>query len=397
MSDNRNIIYHFRVRGTGAERVHIAGIANGFRSLGHKFTMVSPVDTDFSAQDQPHRRSFFSGALAFLADHAPQILFEIMEIAYNISGVKKLKRKVRNNNIDFIYERHAFYNLVGTIISKKFNIPLIVEVNELSGFERVRGQVLVKLAHKFDERIFKQATLIVVVSNLLKEKIADMLGSDEKIIVVPNGVSKSWINSTFSNEELNYLAKQLDIINNKVIGFVGGLSHWHNFDFMIDVISDLLNIYPDLILLIVGDGQLKDYIISLAQKRGIQNSVKTTGKIPHREIQKYIQLFDIALIPHSNQFRSPIKLFEYMGTGKAVVAPSTDPIRSVISNGIDGLLFESKNKKDIIKKLTLLLSDASLRRKFGKQAQICITEKYLWEIHATQILKKFDELNLNQE
>ena len=54
---------------------------------------------------------------------------------------------------------------------------------------------------------------------------------------------------------------------------------------------------------------------------------------------------DIGVVPHSNEYRSPIKLFEYMGQGKAVVAPRTEPIEMVVNDGVNGLLFDSASKE----------------------------------------------------
>lgn len=52
---------------------------------------------------------------------------------------------------------------------------------------------------------------------------------------------------------------------------------------------------------------------------------------------------DICVVPHSNEFRSPIKLFEVMARGRAVLAPRTEPIAMLVSDGGNGALFDHEN------------------------------------------------------
>ncbi|HAK52025.1 MAG TPA: hypothetical protein DCM54_09015 [Gammaproteobacteria bacterium] len=64
-----------------------------------------------------------------------------MELAYNLVASRKLYR--RSEGIDLIYERFAFFLFAGSRVAKRKNIPLIVEVNEIAGEERVRKQAMV--------------------------------------------------------------------------------------------------------------------------------------------------------------------------------------------------------------------------------------------------------------
>ena len=136
-----NILYHFRVRGIGAEGVHIAGIANGFRSWGHEVSFVSPLSTDPTAPAKPVPASLdattnppapeasangsATGApaalpgramkrlLHFLADRAPQPFFEAMELGYNGLAIPRLLRAGLARQADLLYERYAFFNMAG--------------------------------------------------------------------------------------------------------------------------------------------------------------------------------------------------------------------------------------------------------------------------------------------
>ena len=333
-------------------------------------------------------------ALFWLADHAPQIFFEAMELSYNLSGMRKLGTAIRVKRPDLIYERYAFFNMAGAWTSKRFGIPLIVEVNELSGYDRVREQVMVPLAQKIERAVFRQAALIIVVSKFLKDKIAALIQDDKKILVVPNGVSNSWLDAHFSQDDLITRRREIGLENKRIIGFVGGLTHWHNFDFLLDVLQQLKTQYPDLVLLIIGDGPLRESIMGGAEKRNLKDAVIITGRIAHQAVRQYIELFDAAVIPHSNQYRSPIKLFEYMGAGKPVVAASTEPIEAVIKNGEAGFTFLPSDLDDAVSKLTMVFSDNRLAEETGERAKKTIKQHYLWEQHATGILSSLRIMSL---
>ena len=112
------ILYHFRTQGTGAEGVHIAGIANAFAQLGHRVVFSSPIDRDprTTAGANPFAPGS-RGLLARLAALAPRLVFELLEIAYNAVAAWRNLRLILREKPALIYERHAFFLFSTTSIS----------------------------------------------------------------------------------------------------------------------------------------------------------------------------------------------------------------------------------------------------------------------------------------
>jgi glycosyltransferase involved in cell wall biosynthesis len=96
----------------------------------------------------------------------------------------------------------------------------------------------------------------------------------------------------------------------------------------------------------------------------------------------------ISVIPHSNAYRSPIKLFESMARGRAIVAPRTEPIGMVVRDGENGLLFEPGNDVDLRRQLDALIRDRALRERLGAQALADIRGKHTWNKHVTEVLRE---------
>ena len=391
-----NILYHFRVRGIGAEGVHIAGIVNGFRALGHNVRLISPTNADPTVESVPltgHGRpaSVKTVILHKLADVLPQPFFEIMEVVYNLFAIIRLWRCVNSSNVDFIYERYAFFNFAGTFIAEIKNIPLIVEVNELSGHKRIRGQFFLRLCSRIEKYVFHQAVLVVTVSDFLNREVCRKVNQHKtKVVTIPNGVPLAWSKRKISLNEVAFLRKKYKLQGKKVICFVGGLVHWHNFDLLLQAVKKTQNTLENVVLVFIGHGALKNYIKERAYELAFQpDSILFVGKVLHSDIPSYLKMSDVAVIPETNDFRSPIKMFEYMAMGLPVVAPEKPAIKAVISHGRDGLLFEPGNYLSLSEMLLQCLSNVEFSKQLGLNGQKKIFQNYTWEKHATHILRLF--------
>ena len=84
-------------------------------------------------------------------------------------------------------------------------------------------------------------------------------------------------------------------------------------------------------------------------------------------------------------YYSPLKLFEYMAEGKAVLASRIGQIEKVIRDGVNGMLFEPENIDELKEKLFLLITKNYLRRKLGRNARKTILEQFTWYHSASKI------------
>jgi glycosyltransferase involved in cell wall biosynthesis len=100
---------------------------------------------------------------------------------------------------------------------------------------------------------------------------------------------------------------------------------------------------------------------------------------------------DIGVLPHSNEFGSPIVLFELMAMKKAVVAPSLDPITDVIRHQENGMIFPAGDFVSMERSLLSLIREEALREKLGKNARREIQEKHTWRRKTETLLQALDE------
>jgi glycosyltransferase involved in cell wall biosynthesis len=386
-----NILFHFRTQGTGAEGVHIAGMANAFRKLGHQVVFTSPsgIDPTESAGENPFLKKR-RGLLARLAAYWPGFLFELLEIAYNVFAGLRIRAWLRRERFDLIYERHAFFLCVTALLAQRRRIPLVVEVNELAGDERVRSAPwLLPLARLADRITFQRACLIVVVSPHLQRRIERMGIPKERILVLPNGVDERTLEAPADGSAIRqrfYCSK-----NAVVIGFAGWFVPWHRLDTLVAQFAALAISNANLRLMLVGDGPLREAIESQATSLGIYDRLLLPGPVPHTDMPNYLAAMDICVIPHSNAYRSPIKLFEYMARGRSIVAARTEPIALILRHGENGLLFEPENDADLKAQLGDLIDAPGLRKKLGEQAKND-ARKNTWGENARILLRNLSEI-----
>jgi len=400
------VLYHHRTRAAGAEGVHVKGIQDAIAKrnlLIHDISLYTHSSEAGAADgSHPQKRLKIDFIYNFIASNIPNILFKVFEILYNLKcyyTADKTVRQLLNQGIDveFIYERYAYFCFALSLISKKYKIPVILEVNTTSYTHDVRSLKLKRIARKLEKYIFRNADLIVVVSEYLKKNIVSKHGIDsERVIVTPNAVNKTdfVINKPIQGSKKLQNARDFSK-NSIVIGFVGVFVPWHGLDFLIDLFLKLLNEKNSrlsLKLMLVGDGPTKEQILLLLEQLKLTESVFFTGMIPHAEVKNYIDLFDIAIMPDSNPFGSPMKIFEYMAMGKTVVAPDYEPISDVITHEYNGMLFKKKNSEDCLKVMNRLILSKDLRTKIGKNARQDVFEQHTWDKNVDIILNKYQNI-----
>ncbi|MBN2301675.1 MAG: glycosyltransferase family 4 protein [Lentisphaerae bacterium] len=395
------IIYHHRTRANGAEGVHIRGIQNGFRELGYEITDMSlfRIDSESPAPGDTARPGGFKKALLnAVASYLPNVLFKLLEVLYNcrtfLAGRRVLSACIAKKTLpELIYERYAYFSFAMAFLAQKFHVPFVLEVNTTCLDYDVREIRLRWLARKIERYVFDKATLLVVVSTYLKEKIRQEYQIPEhRIIVTPNAVDPRRFASVAPPELDQRFDQARRFAQGKiVIGFVGMFVPWHGLDFLLDIFLRLIREAPlnvRLGLLLVGDGPVRRIIEEKITANALTDAVFITGAVPHDEIKAYLDLFNIAIMPDSNPFGSPMKIFEYMTMGKPVVAPAYGPILEIITQGETGLVFTPKDHTACLNAILELIENAGLRNRLGEKARTLVLTEHTWQRNVERIIER---------
>ena len=388
------ILYHHRTQGRGGEGHHIVSVIRELRNLGHQVDVLSPagIDPFKLTEDAPvdktiSRTSGLQSLWSLISRRAPLWLFELVEIAYNLPAAWRLHKALNSQHYDFIYERYAFYLIAGSWLARRHSIPLILEANEVTGIpDRARRQQFSALCTRFERYLLNRSAVVLPVSSYLSEMVQQHAPASLPIRVIPNAINPTILDTP------SVSTKPTQLSNKTIIGFAGWFDDWDRLDLLLDVLNNLSEQFPKLHLLLVGDGPCLTQIRETITQLDLEDRVTITGSVPRSQVLNYLRWIDIAILPHSNTFGSPIILFEFFGLKIPVVAPRLPPLQDVITHGENGLLFMPQDVIDCGRQVTNLLKDEPLIDRIADNAYQKLMKQYTWQNNAKQIIEAFENI-----
>lgn len=211
---------------------------------------------------------------------------------------------------------------------------------------------------------------IIVPSNSLKETIKSFYEINEKkITVIPNSVE---------------IGPKLNIKKKNQLTFVGRLQQWKNIDQIVKAFEKVSQFFPNVKLLIIGDGPEEKSLRQLVQHLSLQKKVSFLGKLNHNQVMNVVSESKLLLL-YSLYEGLPHVALEAMSV-------ETLPILSRISgnNEVVGALFvDPNNPRLLAKTIVSVLKDELTLAKLSKQARINAEEKYGWAKNLNQLEKVF--------
>ncbi len=361
---------------------HMRETINAMRKLGHEVEVLINGGTEW---DVENRQIPSSNIKSKLKKIAPKILWETAKDRQlrknDENSIQELAAAVKNFQPDIIYERYNYFQDSGFQVAKKYDVKHILEVNSPYIEERIELQgksLFLSQAKKMEAKIFKGCDKLVVVSSALKQHFIDEYQLDGgKVQVLPNAISKEWLENALQQKPFNQ-----EIF---VFGFVGSLFPWHGVDLLVKAFSEFQNEYPNSKLQIVGDGEILADLILLADELGVKSKVTFVGSVPHKEVPKLIQSFDVAIMAKSNWYGSPVKIFEYGALGIPVIAPNNIPVRDVMTNEQDGYLIEP-TINDLCNAMKAMYLNPKKRQEMAEEFKSKVLKNHTWEENVMRTL-----------
>ena len=384
------ILYHHRTQALDGQRVHINAIQRALREQGHDVVEIAPLPAVEAAGGTPVR-TWRRQVLEHVASAAPRGAYELLELSYNLVGYRSLAAAIRAVRPHFIYERYALNTVAGAWASARFQIPLLLEVNSpLADEKHALGQLLFyRNARRLERHVLRRATRVLAVTEVLAgmlRKAASL--PDGRVIVVQNGADPEEMSGPV--DTVSVRAERGWAPADFVLGSVGFFREWHGIDSLLRALAVIHTSRRKRVLL-VGDGPARSSLERLAGQLGLATDVVFTGSVSHETIPRYLAAMDAVVIPRAVEYASPLKLFEYMAAGKAILAPRQPNLLEVITENVDALCFEPENLTELGSALGRMICDESLCHRLGLEAQRTIARNDLtWSGNARRIVEVFE-------
>lgn len=370
------MLYHHRTLSRDGMDVHIEELVAALRRRGHDVCVVGPQRNGAVAFGSD------GGLVNRLRHSLPRVISEALEISHNLASYLRLRRACAAFKPDILYERYNLYLLAGTWLARRHRLPYLLEVNAPLYLERSQhgGLGLRRLARWAEGVVWRGADKVLPVSGPLADCMRQTGVADTAIEVIPNGVDRR----RFPVDTARPSRLPAGRIT---LGFVGFIRPWHGLEQVVELLAQEAHNH-DLRLLAVGDGPARVGIERLAEQLGVADRVEILGVVGRDDVTQHIAGFDIALQPNVMPYASPLKLFEYMALGRAIVAPDTPNIREILEHEKTALLFAPGDVDAFRQCVSRLCADQALRRRLGEAASAAIEARsFLWDRNAERIEK----------
>ncbi len=299
------------------------------------------------------------------------------------SGLKRWRKALNDFKPDLIQSLLIHSNVLGraTVMFKRKIKMLggISTVYTTEGYGRFYAWIE-RLTHPLD-------TLYVVNSELGMEKVLNVIRLPErKMTLVHNGIE---LEEKIDQESVrDVVRREFHFADDDlVVGMVAQLRPAKRHDLLIQASAALVDKFPQLRLLIVGQGEMEEASKRMANDLGINKHVYFAGY--RNDARRLLHGMDIFALP-SDVEGEPISLLEAMDAGLPVVAARTGGIPEIVENGKSGLIFTPGKLNELQDLLHELLSDEYKRETLGRAAQQRIQERF----SAQRMTQEFQELYL---
>jgi len=373
------ILYHHRTLSKDGQNVHIEELIAAFRRAGHQVRVVGPA---------AHRNAAFGsdgGIVSRIRGALPAAVGELIELGYSLLAFQRLMKAYREFQPDVLYERYNLFLLSGAWLHRLTGLPLFLEVNAPLAEERRRnsGLSLCRLAEWCERSVWRAADVVLPVTKVLARYVTDAGVDPRRTEVLPNGIDFKHFSSAVSGDQIR---RSYGLEGKTIIGFTGFLREWHGLPAIVEVIRDLQAQGHDLHFLVVGDGPGRPALDRAAKAAGIENRITITGVVDRHDIPAHVAAFDIAVQPKATEYASPLKLFEYMALGRAIIAPDQPNLREVLTHDANALLFAPDDAASLRDALLRLSLDAALRQRLGAASAHSVHQMELtWDGNARKI------------
>jgi glycosyltransferase involved in cell wall biosynthesis len=281
--------------------------------------------------------------------------------------------RLRDFGADALYERIALHSAAGSTAARALAIPHIVELNAPLPEEAARYRRLERPedADRLERATLSHAGLVLPVSSPLAAYARDR--GAQRVEVTPNAVAPE----RFSDLPPRDPSAPL------VAVFSGALRPWHGIETIAEAWALLDGEAPRL--RVIGDGPARDVVAAAG--------AEMLGAVPHEQVPRLLAEADIGLAPYSPDapaYFSPLKLFEYLAAGLAIVAADIPGVRDVTGSEA-AVLIPPGDAPALAREVAALAADHAARERLGSAARALAAE-HTWQRRGQRIIEAVREL-----
>lgn len=308
----------------------------------------------------------------------------------DLLGLIDLTRFLRKKRYHIVHTHNSKAGFIGRLAAKWAGVPIIVHTVHGFAFhdrEPAWRQILFRNLERLASRWCDK--MVFISQPLIDWALRDRITRREKIQKIYSGIELDHFEPVPDGEK-KALKEAWGIREEApVVGIVSKLWEGKGHTVLIHAFEGLKQEIPEAVLVIVGEGYLRDKLSDLVDRLGLKGSVLFTGF--QMDVRRIIATFDVAVLPSFFEGMGRV-LLEAMAMGKPVVASSVGGIPDLVHHGKTGLLVTPGSVSQLKSGLLTLIRNKALAKEMGKEGRKRISEEFSAGRMAQSIEKLYREL-----
>ncbi|WP_165774750.1 glycosyltransferase family 4 protein [Candidatus Viridilinea mediisalina] len=283
---------------------------------------------------------------------------------------------------DAIHVHNARYGLFAILSGNK---PVILEFHALREMNRIKD-ILTQF-------VCNRARYIFVLAHSAKQQLINHYNLlENRIDVLYNGIKFDLFNPELVSGQM--IRDKFNLTGLKVIGYVGTFHSWQGVHILVESFKLVLSHYPDMKLLLVGDGPEKERLMTQVGELGIEKKVIFAGSVPFLETPSYLAAIDVVAItrPQTAETNSavPLKVIEAMCMKKSVLVTPVLGLIEVVRHNQTGWVSEGFDARAISNMIVSVLDlEEDKRNSVEHMAREYVLRNFSWDVSVDKMLEAY--------
>mgnify|MGYP003001518267 CR=1 FL=1 len=294
------------------------------------------------------------------------------EKRWDLSVVSKLSDEIKNGKYDLVHAHGARANFICMFLKKKINVPMVTTVHSdyMLDFKDSFYKNLIYTS--LNKMSLKKFDHYICVSDNFKKMLVDRGFDKNKIHVLYNGID--------IDEKTLYIPKTAFLEKYKInyngeflVGIAARLDKVKDHETFIKACKETLEINPDIIFLIAGDGDEQKKLEEMAKSFGIEKNIYFLGFV--RDKYSFFNAIDVNVLTSISE-SFPYVILEAARLSVPTVSTKTGGIPEIIKDDYTGYLFPVGNYKSLSRYILDLYDQRDKLKELGDNIKREVVERY---------------------
>ena len=367
----------FEPRGTPFSEYHRI---RALTELGHSVDLVT----------YPFGRDVAMPGLRIFRCRRPPLVREVRigpsvaKVALDVTLTFTAIRRVMAERYDLVHS-HEEGSFIGIVLAALMRVPHLYDMHsslpqQLTNFSFSRSRVLRGIFSWLERLVIRRSRVVIVICQHLEETVR---GIDAVVptVLIENAPGSGDAPAAGSGAAVR---KELAVApNTPIVLYTGTFEAYQGLDLLFEAGRHVRASRPDVRFVLAG-GRADQVVAAraMAERLGVADVVIFAGQRPAEEIPAFLDAADVLVSPRSSGTNTPLKIYQYLRSGRPIVATRLLTHTQVLSDEV-AMLTEA-NPASFANGILTLVDDPSRRRALGDRARALAETKYSYDAYLSR-------------